>query len=291
MPEPNHEYLYYQTLLGAWPLDADPADAAGMGALAERIDAFMQKAVREGKERSSWGNPDEVYERALSQFVRRTLEVSSTNRFPGEFAGFVDRVARWGAINSLGQTLLKLTIPGMPDTYRGSELWDLSLVDPDNRRPVDYAVRARLLEELNRLFGDDDTTEHRRRALAELVEHWRDGREKLFLIRSVLHLRNRCPALFATGEYVPIAVAGPAADHLCAFARQHGESRAVILVPRFMAVLAGRAPLRPWADTSVALPPGRYRDLFRAEAVACSGAAVPVEALLKGFPVALLLSE
>jgi len=291
MPEPNHEYLYYQTLLGSWPLDVDPGDAAGMSAFAERVDAFMQKAVREGKERSSWGNPDEGYERALSQFVRRTLEVSSTNPFPREFAAFVDRVARWGAINSLGQTLLKLTIPGMPDTYRGSELWDLSLVDPDNRRPVDYAVRTRMLGALSQIFGDDYTPERRRSALAELAEHWRDGREKLFLIRTVLHLRNRCAALFATGEYVPLAAAGPAADHLCAFARRHGDQRAVVLVPRFVATLAARASETTWLGTEIALPPGRYRDLSRAEVVACSGTPVPVEALLKGFPVTLLLSE
>ena len=291
MPEPNHEYLYYQALLGAWPLDGDPTDAAGMGAFAERLDAFMQKAVREGKERSSWGNPDEVYERALSQFVRRTLEVSSTNPFPGEFAAFVDRVARWGAVNSLGQTLLKLTIPGIPDTYRGSELWDLSLVDPDNRRPVDYAVRTRLLAQLSQLFGDDDTPERRRDGLAEFAEHWRDGREKLFLIRTVLRLRNRYPTLFATGEYVPLAVAGAAADHLCAFARQDGDRRAVVLVPRFVATLAARAPARPWAETTVTFAPARYRDLFSAEAMACSGAPVEVEALLKDFPVALLLAE
>ena len=223
--------------------------------------------------------------------MRRTLEASSTNPFPGEFAAFVDRVARWGAINSLGQTLLKLTIPGVPDTYRGSELWDLSLVDPDNRRPVDYAARRQLLMGLKQFVDDDDRSERRRGALAEFAEHWRDGREKLFLIRTVLRLRNQYPALFTTGEYVPLAVAGPAADHVCSFARQHGDRRIIVLAPRFPATLAASSPATPWAETNIVVPPGRYRDPFGAEAVACSGVPLTVQALLKGFPVALLLAE
>ena len=289
IPEPNHEYLFYQTLLGAWPLDSAPDDADAMRAFAERVDAFMQKAVREGKERSGWANPNQAYEEALSRFVRATLEVSSTNPFPADFAQFVEHLGRFGAVNSLAQTLLKLTIPGVPDTYRGSDLWDLSLVDPDNRRPVDYDLRRRLLTQVPEPALDDGKL----RPISDLRENWRDGREKLFLIRCVLALRQQHPHLFAKGEYLPLLASGERSDHVCAFARALGDVRIVVAVPRFLAKLgANNAPdnAPALADAALAIPTGSYRNVFTGERL--DGAEqVSAADLFRLFPVALLLAE
>ena len=287
-PDANHEYLFYQTLLGAWPNECAPDDPDAMRAFAERVDAFMQKAVREGKERSGWTNPNQPYEEAVSRFVHGALEVSSTNPFPADFATFVERVARLGAINSLGQTLLKLTMPGVPDTYRGSDLWDLSLVDPDNRRPVDYDLRRRLLAEI----PQPSLEQGEPAPLSDLRENWRDGREKLFLIRCVLTLRQRHPDLFAKGEYLPLMATGERSDHICAFARAHGAVRIVVAAPRFPAKLSAgsdsdEAP--DWTDTAVPVPAGSYRNLFTGKRVDVADQLAAKE-IFEAFPIALLLS-
>ena len=148
MPDRNVEYLFYQSLLGAWPPGLDPSDVEGMKSLAERIEAYMIKAVREGKEQSSWSNPNAAYEAALQRFVTMVLDATRTNPFLAEFHAFVESLPRLGAINSLSQLVLKLTVPGVPDIYQGGELWDFSLVDPDNRRPVDWNTRRVLLDEI-----------------------------------------------------------------------------------------------------------------------------------------------
>src|SRR5262249_25150300 len=142
-PDRNDEYFFYQTALGAWPLDLDVADAAGVAAFAARVEATLIKMVREAKEQSSWSNPNLAYEALISRFVQRALAASRPTAFLRDPHGFVERLARAGAINSLGQTLLKLAAPGVPDLYQGAELWDFSMVDPDNRRPVDFARRRR----------------------------------------------------------------------------------------------------------------------------------------------------
>jgi (1->4)-alpha-D-glucan 1-alpha-D-glucosylmutase len=293
MPNPSDEYLFYQTLVGAWPLDLDVREDAAVMAFAERVAAFMLKAVREGKESSSWDNPNTEYEAALEQFVLESLRPSSTNPFPEQMARWIERIARAGATNSLAQTLLRATIPGLPDVYRGSELWDLSLVDPDNRRPVDYAVRRRLLELCERTARDVLDSQRRLPALDELARGWRDGREKLYLLRGVLGYRREQPKLFQAGAYVPLAASGPLAEHVVAFARRDGADEAVVIVPRLTAKLprsTGAASSGgdgiDWGATSLELEGKRYRSVFTGETLDGSSS-VPVASLLQRFPVGL----
>jgi (1->4)-alpha-D-glucan 1-alpha-D-glucosylmutase len=290
MPNPSDEYLFYQTLVGAWPLDLLHTDEAAMGAFAERIAACVRKAVREGKEISSWDNPNLPYEQALEQFVHDALRPSATNPFPEQMARWVERIARLGAINTLGQTLLRLTIPGLPDTYRGSESWELSLVDPDNRRPVDYVTRRQLLEVTERVAEAGRDPERRHAAIEELTSNWRDGREKLHLIRAVLEFRRSHALLFQRGSYSPLAASGTHADHVCAFARAAGDEQAVVIVPRLLAGLWTPEGRVNWADTTLTVPAGNYRCLLSGVRFDARSA-LPLERLLGELPVALLVSD
>ena len=291
MPNPSDEYLFYQSLVGAWPLDLDLRDEAEVATFADRVAAFMLKALREGKESSSWDNPNLEYEAALEQFVRDSLRPSSTNPFPEQMARWVERIARPGAINSLAQTLLRLTIPGLPDTYRGSELWDLSLVDPDNRRPVDYAIRHRLLELCERVANAVLDPDQRAAALDELARGWRDGREKLYLMRAVLNYRLEHPRLFQAGAYAPLTASGPLSEHVVAFARRDGADEAVVVVPRFTSKL-DRTPggAIDWRGTALELAGQRYRSLLTGEVLDAT-APIDLERLLHGFPVAVWVSH
>ncbi|HEX2281208.1 MAG TPA: malto-oligosyltrehalose synthase, partial [Thermomicrobiales bacterium] len=242
-PDRNDEYLFYQTLLGAWPWDVQTPDEAFVA----RIEAFMLKAARESQVHTSWVNPDPAYEEALQQFVRAALDVSRPNPFLEDFATLREMVAHAGAINALAQQLLKLTSPGVPDIYQGTELWDQSLVDPDNRRPVDYARRARLLRGLERRrLG--------RRLAADLLAPKADGRVKLYLTSRALACRTAYPDLFARGDYIPLAPEGAAADHVVAFARRDAENEFITVVPRLVVGLVGKEPGDPigsevWSDT------------------------------------------
>ena len=197
----------------------------------------MVKAVRERKLESSWSNPNAEYEAALQRFVRGVLDASRPNPFLAEFHGFLAAIAREGAITSLSQLVLKLTVPGVPDIYQGGELWDFSLVDPDNRRPVDWQERGALLE----------TTEAARPG--DLAPDWQDGREKLFATRCLLALRATRPALFAAGDYQPLDCAGDRSHHLCAFSRSHAGSVLVVAVPRLVHQLFAAAARRPIGAT------------------------------------------
>src|SRR3954447_5750117 len=225
VPDRNIEYLFYQMLVGVWPpgLDSrlEPDDVKAVSALAERVDAAMVKSVREGKQRSSWSYPNAAYEAGLTRFVHGVLDAARPNPFLVDFAAFVAQLARPAAIASLAQLALKLTIPGVPDIYQGGELWDFSLVDPDNRRPVDWSERRRLLDKLSDA------------SLAGLAEHWHDGREKLFATARLLGLRRARPALFAAGDYQPLEIGeGLNSDRLCAFTRSYRDWALVVAVPR-----------------------------------------------------------
>jgi (1->4)-alpha-D-glucan 1-alpha-D-glucosylmutase len=252
VPDRNIEYLFYQSLLGAWPPGLDPSDLEGMKGLGERLTAYMIKAVREGKQHSSWSNPDAAYEAALERFVQMVLDATRTSPFLLEFHSFVVSLARLGAINSLSQLVLKLTVPGVPDIYQGGELWDFSLVDPDNRRAVDWGARRALFDEITCA------------SIADIARDWQDGREKLFIIGRLLNLRRLRPELFAEGDYQPLEVEGDRSNHCCAFARNYNKYTVVSAVPRLVHQLyRGAAGSAAWGTTEICLPPGReWKNLF-----------------------------
>jgi (1->4)-alpha-D-glucan 1-alpha-D-glucosylmutase len=295
-PDENDEYLFYQTLVGAWVLD--PTAPGALAALADRLRQYMTKATREAKVHTSWVSPNTEYDEAVSRFVSRVLDPEPANQFLLDFAAFHEPVARLGMVGSLAQALLKATAPGVPDLYQGTELWDLSLVDPDNRRPVDFEARQAALAELRtRIDGGDPGSLAR-----ELVERWRDGRVKLYTIHRALDHRRRSPALFQAGAYVPLSAVGPNAARVCAFARLYQGDAALVVVPRLTAALTdggARLPLGPdvWADTSVPLRRDlvapAYRDVFTGTLVGASRfdgrTALAVGAVLADFPVALLV--
>jgi (1->4)-alpha-D-glucan 1-alpha-D-glucosylmutase len=295
-PDRNDEYLLYQTLVGAWPArdEDEPLET-----VTARVVAYMEKATKEAKRRTSWVNPSEPYDRAVREFVRALL--APDGPFLPAFRPFQRLVAAHGAVNSLAQTLLKLTAPGIPDLYQGTELWDLSLVDPDNRRPVDFARRRALLEALAaRIAADAATGADATGLCRELLDAWPDGRVKLYLTHRALTLRRERARLFAAGAYRALGADGPQADHLVAFGRTDGAEAAIVLVPRLTARLGGLTGSvllggAAWEHTSVALGEdlaGVYRDRFTGLAIASErrdGAVVlPAGTLLAHFPVALL---
>jgi (1->4)-alpha-D-glucan 1-alpha-D-glucosylmutase len=254
-PSPNDEYLLYQTLIGAWP--AHPLSDKGDNywkTFCDRIEAYMLKAIREAKRNTSWVNRNTEYEAAVSSFVKALLDPAAKNRFLNDFVPFQRRVARIGLWNSLSQTLLKLACPGVPDIYQGNELWDFNLVDPDNRRPVDYIRRQQMFECVrSRVSAPDESS------ISRLLETPEDGRIKLYLIWRTLGLRQQQPNLFQQGEYLPLAVAGAKADHVIAFARKFDNTSVLVVVPRLVASLLNDSDLPPigaqiWEDTHVLLP-------------------------------------
>ena len=244
-PGANEEYLLYQTLVGIWPFEEDGPNRI---ALRDRVVAYMTKALREAKVHTSWVRPDEEYENAVTRFVDAILDRQRPSPFLQTFLPFQKRVAELGIYNSLAQLLIKMTAPGVPDFYQGTELWDLSLVDPDNRRAVDYAERTASLESLN--AGAD---------VDELFATRANGRIKQFAIARALATRAAHRDLYERGEYVPLETAGAGRECLFAFARRLGDRMAITCVPRLIATLTPDASAPPfgavWGDTRV-LPSG-----------------------------------
>jgi (1->4)-alpha-D-glucan 1-alpha-D-glucosylmutase len=296
-PDRNDEYLLYQTLVGAWP--AEDSDAAAES-LVDRVAGYMEKATKEAKRRTSWINPDAGYDQALRDFVTRILAPRSP--FRDAFLPFQRLVALYGSVNSLAQTLLKIASPGIPDFYQGSELWDLSLVDPDNRRPVDFAVRQRLLDELQQRAGSGP--ESLPTLCTELMNSWRDGRVKMYTTHRALTFRRDHPTLFRSGSYDPLPSGGEHAEHVVALARRTDAGAVVVAVPRLCARLTGFGGQLPigqaiWGDTWVSLGrpglEGVYTDRFTGQRLTTElrdGVPVlPVSSLFGSFPVALLKRE
>jgi (1->4)-alpha-D-glucan 1-alpha-D-glucosylmutase len=255
VPDLNEEYFLYQTLLGAWPLE--PYGAEECATFVERIQAYTAKAMHEAKVHTSWINPNVAFDEAMHQFVARVLDEEANRPFLEDFRAFQRRLSHYGLLNSLGQTLLKITSPGVPDFYQGTEVWDFSLVDPDNRRPVDYPWRRRLLDELR--AGAGPAGSDRRELARQLLRAKEDGRVKLYLTAEALRCRREHPGLFATGEYLPLEVAGARREHVFAFARRRGKDWAVVVVPRLLTHLVPQPdglPLGPevWQDTYLLLP-------------------------------------
>ncbi len=278
-PSPGDEVMLYQMIVGAWPTTLDAADRTGRSAFAERLAGWQEKALHEAKLRTSWTSPDPDYEKAARGLLDAAMQ---DDGFAAEAAAFADRIGPAGAVNGLAQAVLKLTVPGVPDFYQGTEFWDQSLVDPDNRRPVDFPAREAALEA--------------RLEPAALARTWRDGRVKQAVIARILTLRRQAPALFARGDYVPLAVAGPCGERVIAFARQKGELALLVIVPRLPLRLLGEAgaPLIPpgaWEDTSIELPAwldGRgLRDVIGGAETRASPR-LAVRKALEGFPLAVL---
>ncbi len=291
VPSRHEEYLFYQTLVGTWPV-ADRA--AAMTDYRARIEAYMVKALREAKVNTSWASPDTSYEELALAFVRDSLAEAARNPFVDDVDNLVSAIALPGFLNGLGQTLLKLASPGVPDVYQGNELWDFSLVDPDNRRPVDYAHRAALLAALEDASSDDARVPT---LLRELLNNIGDGRAKLYTIWRALGLRAEQPALFERGSYEAVAVRGSRAEHVVAFTRRHEAGRAIVAVGRWFASLPRharesgaleRTATFEWGDTVLTLPPGEYRNVLTMRSVEIGGAGLRADQLFADFPVALL---
>lgn len=291
VPDRNDEYFLYQSLTGALPLAVE--EHAGF---IERIKNYTIKAVREAKVHTGWLKPDTDYENAFLGFIERILEPSKDNAFLGELRQWTRKIARFGALNSLSQTLLKLTCPGAPDLYQGTELWDLHFVDPDNRQPVDFELRDKFLADIKEREKASLKT-----LLLDLLTHWEDGRIKLFLTYKALNFRRRQTELFQNGNYVPLAVSGAAASRVCAFARHDGAIWSVIVVPRFPTGVfaAENAPLGrqgTWEDTALELPadsPAAWSNVFTGETQPAHKTAngkkyLYLRDLFSDFPVALL---
>jgi (1->4)-alpha-D-glucan 1-alpha-D-glucosylmutase len=259
-PSADDEYLLYQTLVGAWPMElAGPDEPAALPLerFRERIAAYMIKAVREAKQISNWTTPNIEYESILSAFVQRILDPSRSRAFFADLQAFSARIALPGMINSLAQAVLKLTIPGVPDIYQGCELWDLNLVDPDNRRPVDFSARAAALAGLPTVTDGADGKAAT--AVAALLDRWRNGRIKLHVQHALLAERRRRPSLFGEGGYVALSATGAQAEHIIAFARIKDAAAIAVAVPRLVASLGagdGRMPIGDvWMEGALACPP------------------------------------
>ncbi len=280
-PDANDELFLYQTLIGAFP-DEGAADER----FRARLAAYLEKALREAKTHTSWTNVDESYEGAMQRFASQLL---SSKPFLDDFVPFQRRVARAARWSSLSQVALKLAAPGVTDVYQGCELWDLSLVDPDNRRPVDFARRARLLREIGQKL--DEGAGARARLAAQLGSKLEDGRAKLLLLREGLRWRRREPELLRDGEYLPLTATGEHASHLIAFARRAGERAAICVAPRLVMKLLDEGGGAIAWSAEVTLPSalaGRYTDVVTGRAVDARRGPLAAAELLAGFPVALL---
>jgi (1->4)-alpha-D-glucan 1-alpha-D-glucosylmutase len=300
-PDRNDEYRLYQALVGAWPLEADPQATEAPPAFIERLQAYMLKAARESKVHTSWLTPNEEYETALGTFVQRVLSGSGGARFLPAMIPFQRRVAALGMVNSLAQTTLKLGSPGVPDFYQGTDLWDLSLVDPDNRRPVDFANRERLLVEVDALLAE--AVSSRAPQLGDWLQSWSDGRIKLLITAVGLRLRRDHPDLFQDGRYLPLETEASVRGNLVAFARIHDHAAALFMAPRLSAALTddgGVAPLGldRWKTSRILLAPEladrAFRDLVtgaeRRPTVTGSDAWLFAGHVFETLPVAILLA-
>ncbi|CDY74417.1 Malto-oligosyltrehalose synthase [Caballeronia glathei] len=289
-PGPGEEAMLYQTLVGCWPPTLSPDDESGVRELAGRVAQWQLKALREAKLRTSWFAPDEAYENACREFLFDIVAPQRRDGFLRELPEFVARIARNGAINSFQQTLLRLTSPGVPDLYQGTELWDFSLVDPDNRRPVDFEERRAWLAQCDEQGPP-----------SAQMPNWRDGRVKLALVRRALALRQHAASLFAQGAYVPLTVEGAHADRVIAYARHAGSAYAIVIATRLAEPLlsgGGDLPLVDadrWGDTAVLLPQAldsrALFDWLSPGAPKADGERLFVRDALAAMPVALLVEE
>ncbi len=295
VPDINEEYLLYQTLIGAWAVGT--INETEYDIFKKRIKDYMLKALREAKVNSSWISPNTIYEDAFSIFIDKLMDNKSDNQFLRDFEVFQKKVSHFGMFNSLSQTLLKITSPGVPDFYQGTEIWDYSLVDPDNRRPVNYSTRIEMLQQLKRR-----ESEHGPLKLAkELTINKDDGMIKLYLTYKALNFRKANRELFEIGEYISLETMGERANNVCVFVRRIGNIRAIVIAPRFFTKLISGNDGLPlgkeiWKDTFIVIPfadiGAKYRNVFTGEIVSIEshkGAInLPLSDIFMNFPVALM---
>jgi (1->4)-alpha-D-glucan 1-alpha-D-glucosylmutase len=294
-PSLNEEYLIYQTLLGAWPFGGFSENIHKQ--FLERIQGYAVKALREAKVNTSWLNPDEAYETAVCEFLSRILSLSSANPFLQDFLPFQHRLAKYGIYNSLSQVLIKILAPGVPDFYQGTELWDFSLVDPDNRQPVDYLLRQQRLSELHHMQKTTSSLD----LVHGLLDDAENGLIKMFLTTTALHVRKKNPKLFLEGSYLPLEAKGEQAHHVCGFIRQDHTSSCLTVFPRFLASLIPDPTASPlgesvWGQTWMTLPPETpyhsFRNILTQEIVTPQNGpgvlGLPIRTLFQHFPFALL---
>ena len=280
-PDANEEYLLYQTLLGNWPMQANgEPEPVPPAEYIERIQAYMTKALKEAKINTSWIQPNEDWDAAMRDFIVQILESAPRNKFLPIFLPVAKEIARLGAINSLTQTLLKLSSPGVPDIYQGTEIWDYSLVDPDNRRPVDYRLRSQMLESVSSANPD------------ELLRAWPDGRIKMFLTQHILRFRREHAHLFQRGEYLPVQAAGTFAESCISFLRRFGDNWIVVIAPRLSSRI-GFPPIGElWKDTAIEFPEGfslvQAHDVFTCRPVPLQNRRMKVADALSILPFAVI---
>jgi (1->4)-alpha-D-glucan 1-alpha-D-glucosylmutase len=283
-PDTDEEYLVYQTLLGTWPIEqSGAANKTVSSDYVARIQAYMAKALNEAKLNTSWIQPNEAWLAAMHDFVARILDPSPKNKFLSIFLPIVEEIARIGAINSLSQTLLKLTSPGVPDIYQGNEIWNFTLVDPDNRRPVDYKRRREMLTALAKVNSE------------ELLQNWPDGRIKMFLTQRLLRFRNEHVDLFRRGNYLPIKASGTFADCCIGFARELEGQWIVVVAPRLSSRI-GFPPIgERWKDTVINLPenlsPENARDLFTGRDIPLQDRQLKLSDALSVLPFAVITNN
>ena len=288
VPDASEEILLYQTILGAWPLDPEEFPA-----FKNRLREYLIKAVREAKIHTRWISPNLEHEQALETFLEVILREGEDNAFLQDMQKFQTRLAFWGALNSLSQVLLKIASPGVPDFYQGTEIWNLSLVDPDNRRPVDFHQRSLLLNYLKKQENQNHPV-----LIQEILDQWETGALKLFITYKALNFRREHLDLFVHGDYLPLTAAGERESHLVALARRHESLWALAAAGRFFSRLAppGEFPVgEVWGETALLLPeaaPRQWHNIFTAEAVSAvsapEGPALPLKQVLRDLPVALL---
>lgn len=286
VPDSNDEYFLYQTLLGTWPLES-----RAHSTFAQRIKDYTIKAIREAKVHTGWLKPHTDYEDAYLAFIEKVLDSAHKNEFLQDFLPFQKKIAHYGMLNSLSQAVLKITMPGVPDFYQGTELWSLTLVDPDNRRPVDFKKRKSLLEQIRRNAANPSYLE-------KIKASPQDGRIKLFLTYRTLQIRRKLAAIFERGSYIPMSVEGKFKQHVIAFARNEGNSWTLTVAPRFLTGLVeeGQYPTgnEIWRDTHIVLPkdsPGSWKEGITDCDLTVSNGVIPVGEALKDFPVALMIND
>lgn len=295
IPDANEEYLLYQTLIGTWPLY--PMDAAAYAQYVGRLQGYMEKALKEAKIHTSWINPNKEYDQAVQQFIKKILDPESSGPFLKDFQAFVPRVVSLGMLNSLSQLLIKLTSPGIPDIYQGNEIWDFSLVDPDNRNPVDYSKRKEMLADLGAKAKKGPSN-----ILEECLKSPQDGKIKMLITLQTLMLRQKLPDLFAKGSYIPINVQGDKQNHAIAYGRKLDDKGIVVISGRFFSFLMTdfQTPVEPnlWKGTHIVLPVEMakfgFRNVFTGAKAASEKAngesIIHLDQVMKPLPFVLLES-